>query len=57
MCIVKHDPGTSRRPVPERARLLHQRGRAAGEGSDYGHALASFGEARALAHANLIIRG
>jgi tetratricopeptide (TPR) repeat protein len=49
VCFVEQGDGISRRPVPGRAQLLHERGRAAAEGGDYGHALASFGEARALA--------
>lgn len=49
MCVVEHSPGISEGRVPDQARLLHQRGRAAGEGGDYEHALASFAEARVLA--------
>jgi tetratricopeptide (TPR) repeat protein len=49
VCFVEHGAGSNRRPVPDRARLLHERGRAAAEGGDYEHALASFGEARVLA--------
>lgn len=46
---MEHVPGIGEGRVPDRARLLHERGRAAGEGGDYEHALSSFAEARVLA--------
>jgi tetratricopeptide (TPR) repeat protein len=49
VCFVEDGDGLGGQRVPERARLLHERGRAAGEGGDYEHALASFAEARVLA--------
>jgi tetratricopeptide (TPR) repeat protein len=46
---VENASGEGARPVPEDARLLHERGRAAGARGDYEQALALFGEAAELA--------